>query len=613
MKNPNFIIILLIQLINFQSFSQQISRGPYLQAATPTYMQIRWRTDAQTATVVRYGTNPSVLNLSVSVTDAKTEHITNLNNLIPNTKYFYSLESSTKVLAGGKDYFFVTPPPTNTTQKIRVWALGDCGNATERQTKVRDAFVKSLGDNYLNLWVLLGDNTYFGSDDAAYEKGFFSIYAKDKFLRQSPLYPATGNHDYDNADRYMTNPKLAYYSIFTMPTKGEAGGVASGSQGYYSYNYGNIHFVALESEALDNDNRKLFQTPNNQVAWLEKDLAANKQMWTIVYFHHPPFTKGSHNSDTEIDLTAIRQNIVPIFEKYKVDLVLNGHTHAYERSRPIKGHYGFSTTLDEKKHVTETSSGKWDNSENSCPYAKNQAPIYVVAGSAGGYGTPKEGYPHKAMYYSYVEKGGSLYFEVENNILEAKFINEDGEILDKFTMIKNVNKSISLKAFYEDEITLTPSWRGNYIWNKNLQNTQAIKIKPQSDTLILVKDKLSCIADTFRVEVMRLTPQYDIKYLHVQRIQNGVKLEWDVNQQLNVQSYEIEKSTDGINYKSITKIKAIGQKNKVTPLAQYRYIDKTSATDNIPQVYYRLKTLDWQNAGKYSKILNLNMGFESSK
>jgi hypothetical protein len=217
------------------------------------------------------------------------------------------------------------------------------------------------------------------------------------------------------------------------------------------------------------------------------------------------------------------------------------------------------------------------------------------------------------MYYSYLEKGGSLYFEVENNMLEAKFINEDGEILDKFTMMKNVNKSTNLKAFYEDEVLLTPSWKGNYIWSKNLQNTQAIKIKPQSDTLILVKDKLSCIADTFRVEVVKLTAQYDIKYLHVQRIQNGVKLEWDVNQQLNIQAYEIEKSTDGINYKTIAKVRATGQKNKVMPLAQYRYIDKTANTDNITQVYYRLKTLDWQNTGKYSKILTMNTGFESSK
>jgi acid phosphatase type 7 len=582
--------------------------------STPTYMQIRWRTDLPTATVVKYGTSANALNFSVSATDSKTEHITNLNNLIPNTKYFYSLETSTKVLKSGTDYFFITPPPTNTTQKIRVWANGDCGNATERQTKVRDAFLKTLGDNYLNLWILLGDNTYFGSDDAAYEKGFFGIYAKDKFLRQSPFYPATGNHDYDGVDRIIENPKLAYYDIFSMPTKGEAGGVASGSKGYYSYDYGNIHFVVLESEAVDKDNKRLYEfTPNNQTIWLEKDLAANKQMWTVVYFHHPPFTKGSHNSDSEPDLTAIREKIVPIFEKYKVDLVLNGHTHAYERSKPMKGYYGLSENFDEKKYVLETSSGKWDNSINSCPYTKNQAPLYVVAGSAGGYGTPKEGYPHKSMYYSYVEKGGSLYFEVENNGLSAQFISEDGLILDKFSILKNVNKSSNIKLFFEEETMLNPSWKGDYIWNNTLKNTQAIKIKPQKDTLFIVKDKFSCIADTFRVEVEKLVGQYDIKYLHVQRIQNGVKLEWDVTQQKNIQVYEVEKSTDGITYKSIGKVKATGQKNKIMALAQYRYIDKTASSELITTVYYRLKSLDWQNTSKYSKILNIDVDLDKSK
>ncbi len=590
------LLICILITLSFYSFSQKITRGPYLQAATPTYMQIRWRTDAPTATTVRYGTSVNNLNFSVSSQNQQTEHSTDLNNLIPNTKYFYSLETPSKVLQGGNSYFFITPPPTNTTQKIRVWANGDCGNGTERQTKVRDAFLKTLGDNYLNLWILLGDNTYFGSDDAAYEKGFFGIYAKDKFLRQSPLYPATGNHDYDGSDRVIENPKAAYYSIFSMPTKGEAGGVASGSKGYYSYNYGNIHFVALESEAVDRDNKKLYQNPNNQVEWLEKDLAANSQMWTVVYFHHPPFTKGSHDSDVEADLIAIRQNIVPIFEKYKVDLVLNGHSHAYERSKPMKGHYGFSKEFDEKKSVEETTSGKWDNSQNSCPYVKNQAPMYIVAGSAGGYGYAREGYPHKAMYYSYVEKGGSFYFEVENNVLSAQFINEDALILDKFTMMKNVNQKQTLKLdANQSSIPLTASWKGNFNWQHDNSKKETVVVSPKVTTKYIVQDNQKCLQDEYIVKVVT---GYAIQDFNSTSTKSGMLIDWITTQERGIISFEVERQRQGGLYQSIAKLSSKAKNQFSEKAITYRYLDQIHETSE--NVNYRIKITDNEGVSYYS-------------
>ena len=69
--------------------------------------------------------------------------------------------------------------------------------------------------------------------------------------------------------------------------------------------------------------------------------------WTIVFWHHPPYTKGSHNSDSEIELIDMRLNFVPILEAYGVDLVLCGHSHSYERSKFIDGHYGNSRTFSD--------------------------------------------------------------------------------------------------------------------------------------------------------------------------------------------------------------------------------------------------------------------------
>ena len=78
--------------------------------------------------------------------------------------------------------------------------------------------------------------------------------------------------------------------------------------------------------------------------WLRNDLAATAQTWLLAFWHHPPYTKGSHNSDTETELVQMRQNILPILEDYGVDLVLTGHSHSYERSFLLDGHYGTSGT-----------------------------------------------------------------------------------------------------------------------------------------------------------------------------------------------------------------------------------------------------------------------------
>ena len=108
-----------------------------------------------------------------------------------------------------------------------------------------------------------------------------------------------------------------------------------------------------------------------QAQWLKQDLAANTLPWTVVYFHHPPYSKGSHNSDIEIELVNMRERVVPIFERYKVDLVLSGHSHSYERSYLLNGHYGQENTFVAGTHALSSSNAKYDGSANSCTYKKN--------------------------------------------------------------------------------------------------------------------------------------------------------------------------------------------------------------------------------------------------
>jgi hypothetical protein len=90
---------------------------------------------------------------------------------------------------------------------------------------------------------MLGDNAYDTGTDAEYQAAVFSMYPS--ILRQSVLWSAIGNHD----TAQSTNPSLSipYFQIFNLPTNGEAGGVASGTEKYYSFDYANIHFICLDS------------------------------------------------------------------------------------------------------------------------------------------------------------------------------------------------------------------------------------------------------------------------------------------------------------------------------------------------------------------------------
>jgi hypothetical protein len=169
--------------------------------------------------------------------------------------------------------------------------------------------------------------------------------------------------------------------------------------------------------------------------WLNNDLNANNQRWTIVYFHHPPYSKGSHDSDLDIESIEMRTNIVPILESHDVDVVLTGHSHAYERSYLMKGHYGLETTFS-SSHKVNGGSGIYPNS-----YLKSSpnfdGTVYVICGTSGQVGGTEPGWPHNAMYTSTNTKYGSLAIDVVGDRLDCRFILSDGSIWDQFTIQKS--------------------------------------------------------------------------------------------------------------------------------------------------------------------------------
>jgi UDP-2,3-diacylglucosamine pyrophosphatase LpxH len=607
MKLPVLFTFFLI--ITTSGFAQTLIRGPYLQTATSNSMVIRWRTEQPANSRVKFGLAANALNEVTDNSAAETEHEMKLTGLKPKTRYYYSIGSSTEVLQGDQQNYFETAPEPGAIGKYRFGVFGDCGTNSAIQGFVRDQVAKYLGNNYMNAWLLLGDNAYSFGRDPEYQSNFFNHY-KEGFLRNNPLFPSPGNHDYnnDNFDR-QNDHDVPYYQIFTMPIHGEAGGVASETKSYYSYDYGNVHFLSLDSYGREDHSTRLYDTLGRQVEWIKKDLAANKNKdWIVAYWHHPPYSKGSHDSDTDGELTKIRENFLKILERNGVDLILCGHSHNYERSRLLQGHYDVTGSFNPDIHNLSSSSGKYDQSENSCPYIKkteaNKGTVYVVAGSAGQLGGTSTGYPHKAMYYSDSEHGGAMVLEVEGNRLDAKWIGVDGVIRDQFTMEKDVNKEENLEIEAGKSVELKASFIGKQIWSTGA-TTPTITVNPAEDADFTVRDSQNCINDVFHVKVTRVQPVKLIAFTSAADVANRVTVKWSTEFENAFSHFVIQRSKNAKEYDEIGQVD--GGPNS-TQNKNYEYKDLSSTDLNVEETYYyRLKMVALDGRIEYSRVAAVNL------
>jgi acid phosphatase type 7 len=509
MKTNRLTIILIYCLLNvyvgiIAAFGQAVTRKPYLQIGTSTSIVIKWRTDLPTDSKVNIGLSSTQLTSFFLDAANTTEHEIKVSNLSPNTVYYYNVGSTNGVLAGDNSYFFKTAPTVGSTQPIRIWAMGDMGHAgdtPDNQKNVRDSYLKYIGNDnrQTDVVLLLGDNAYPNGMDNEYQVNFFEPY-QNHFLKNNVLWPVPGNHEYYAASRNSRD--IPYYSIFTLPKNAEAGGVASKVESYYSFDFANVHFIALDSDGIEDNQYRLYDTISPQVNWLKRDLATNRQKWTIVMFHHPPHTKNSHDSDAEVELWLLKENLTPILERYKVDMVLNAHSHIYERSKYLRsGFTGPSNTFLEAKNALSGSNGRYDGAANSCAYIKkNEGIIYATVGSSGrNNGVPGPWHPMSA--FADQTTGGSLVLEIENNRLDGKWIASTGVIKDQFTVFKDVNKQTNVSANYGTSVKLSPSWKGTYNWP---DGSKGATFSPTitKDITIEVRDDQSCLSDQFIVRAL---------------------------------------------------------------------------------------------------------------
>jgi hypothetical protein len=422
-----FLCVAILVAAGTAVHAEELARGPYLQNISTNAVTLRWRTDVSSDSRVWLGTRPDSLSVVATGGDHGRHHELRITGLEPGTRYYYAIGSRATQLASGADYFFETAPED--AEPTRIWVLGDSGTGTPEQREVRDAYYAHAGAGETDLILMLGDNAYERASDSDYQVKLFDVY--DRILRHAALWPTFGNHEgYTASSELQTGP---YYEVFSLPRDGEAGGVASGTEAYYSFDYGNIHFVCLNSYDVS-------RAPDGpMLTWLRHDLAANDRDWTIAFFHHPPYSKGSHDSDLNLLMTEMRTNALPILEQYGVDLVLAGHSHAYERSVMLDGHYGRSRNL-RPDMILDDGNGR---PGGTGAYAKpapglvsHAGAVYAVVGSSG---EAKAGELDHPVMRTSMSVLGSMVLDIDGNRLDATQLDNTGAAIDRFTIVKSVD------------------------------------------------------------------------------------------------------------------------------------------------------------------------------
>ncbi|MFT5497018.1 MAG: hypothetical protein ACI9TH_002421 [Kiritimatiellia bacterium] len=285
----------------------EITRGPVITLTAPETYHLAWSTSLSEPTQFEYGISPLYEVGSIS-TPTGSAHQVSLTLPSDGTRIYYQIvEPGAAPLSSS---FQTAPAPG---QPFRFAAIGDYGTGLS----TTDAIIAGLSLYAPRLLLTAGDNVYESGAPHELDPKLFVPFKS--LLASTPFMPSLGNHD------VRTNDGLAFLSALDLPTNGPY------PERNYSYDYGNIHFVVLDSNGvLSNERRPAI------LNWLDQDLATTEQPWKVVYYHHPPYTSWfAHKENNQM-----RDFVVPILERRRVQLAIAGHNHCYERVNPINGvHY----------------------------------------------------------------------------------------------------------------------------------------------------------------------------------------------------------------------------------------------------------------------------------
>lgn len=268
-----------------------------------------------------------------------------------------------------------------------------------------------LATESVDFHLFLGDHVNSGSSTTDwnnwYNKG-------SNFLENNLIYHTGGNHDYGSI----------YINQFVLP----------GNEKWYSFEFGDALFICLFSEGY-------FST---QHTWLVNELSTTTKTWIIVFFHKPFFTTGGHTNDMD----SYRSTWWKAFDDYGVDVVLNGHTHYYLRSKPI------NLNVSNASPVGEYGSGE------------EQGRLQIVAGS---YGAPRDLTGSGWFIEENVSTMNYTKFEINDNVLMMNAYDMSGFLIDNITIVKQDTTDTTPPATPSNFTATAGNSEVTLSWNANTE------------------------------------------------------------------------------------------------------------------------------------------------
>lgn len=396
-----------------------LSRYPYLQNVASDRATVMWATLESGSGSVRYSTDQKTWRTAAASRRAFLPAQTGL--VFP----YYQYEADLLPLSPATDYYYqVMVDGSQLTEVIRFrtagpgpftyLAFGDSGiNSSEQRTLAG----MMMREPNLSLIIHTGDIAYLHGTFQEFQSNHFDIYdsispsLNGNLMRSIPFFLTPGNHEY-----YNPSGLFPYLSLHSPPREG----VPEPDAGYYySFDWGNAHFVSLDTNITDgtepNEPWKIYApTPltkaisggGGMLKWLDQDLAGSRKFWRIVFFHQSPYAGGRNANDPAGK--AFRDYIAPILERHEVPLTMNGHEHSYQRSKPVR---------------------------NNVAVGAGEGTVYITTGG-GGYGlyelTPPPPVRDMTAYAESVHH--YMRVEVQPYQITLRAIRIDGKEIDRLTL-----------------------------------------------------------------------------------------------------------------------------------------------------------------------------------
>ncbi|MDR0734899.1 MAG: metallophosphoesterase [Elusimicrobiota bacterium] len=386
MKNFFFAAALLAAACGLNAAN--IIRGPYVEDAEQTTAVIKWATDVPTPAWIEYGPEGKCSQL-MAVASKREEHSLTLHGLIPNTKFCYKIYVMNADETGTQEPAQGTFKTLYSAERkiVNFLVVGNTSSPHEGSTdEIKRTAAQSMSgyeaDFIVHTGNIAADGTASGNN-----ADFFIPFAPA--LQNAALLAALGEDEYGpnrNAEKEGRGFLAANYRrIHTMPW-------SKGTPYYYYIDTANARLIFLDTNFVYGvPNASKLELKSSQYEWLKNALStADSASWKIVVLHHPVYSSGP----VPDKLSAM---LAPLFEAYKVKLVIQGRQGAYERTAPI--------IRDQKAGTGQT------------------GPIYITVGGGGKLFEKKEFY----------NEWSSKYFEVPH-----------------FAHIQIVDRKLSLRVYTHD-------------------------------------------------------------------------------------------------------------------------------------------------------------------